>query len=340
MNAPTRDTNGETPTTPTTTTYPRGWFVIQFSDELAVGDVKPIRYFGKDLVLFRGENGVARVFDAFCPHLGAHLGHGGKVAGDAIVCPFHAWKFGADGKCVEIPYAKRVPPQAKVACWHVDERDGMIFLWNDADGLGPEWALPDLSATLAGFSPWNHSVLEIATHPREIIENIVDTAHFMPVHGTDAKSFRNTFEGHVATQYNEGIAYPLGGGEDRYSLTATYYGPAYMVTHMTGVMESLMINAHTPIGPNQLHLRFAVALKQKGDRPVSQKIVDRYVENLRSGYLQDVAIWEHKVFRERPLLCDGDGEIPNVRRWYRKFYQPRETTTQSGPTTATAGAAQ
>ena len=59
--------------------YPRGWFVIQFSDELPPGAVKPLKYFGKDLVLFRTESGEPTILDAFCPHMGAHLGHGGKV---------------------------------------------------------------------------------------------------------------------------------------------------------------------------------------------------------------------------------------------------------------------
>ena len=35
---------------------------------------------------------------------------------------------------------------------------------------------------------------------------------------------------------------------------------------------------------------------------------------------QDVAIWEHKVWRDRPTLCDGDGAIGALRRWYRQFY--------------------
>ena len=52
--------------------YPRGWFVIQFSEELAPGAVKPLEYFGKKLVLFRSESGVPTILDAFCPHQGAH----------------------------------------------------------------------------------------------------------------------------------------------------------------------------------------------------------------------------------------------------------------------------
>src|SRR5689334_23634300 len=39
----------------------------------------------------------------YCPHLGAHLGIGGTVVGDSIKCPFHAWRFGGDGACVDVP---------------------------------------------------------------------------------------------------------------------------------------------------------------------------------------------------------------------------------------------
>ena len=42
-------------------------------------------------------SGEVHVMDAFCPHLGAHLGHGGHVDGCEIVCPFHGWQFDADG---------------------------------------------------------------------------------------------------------------------------------------------------------------------------------------------------------------------------------------------------
>lgn len=58
------------------------------------------------MVVFRTESGVANVFDAYCPHLGAHLGIGGKVIGDCIECPFHLWSFrSTDGECVKVPYS-------------------------------------------------------------------------------------------------------------------------------------------------------------------------------------------------------------------------------------------
>ncbi len=91
---------------------------------------------------------------------------------------------------------------------------------------------------------------------------------------------------------------------------------------MQGYLNSVLINAHTPIEWNLLDLRFAVAIEQKPGAPASQEFLDRYVENLRGGFFQDIAIWEHMAFRDRPVLCDGDGALIQLRRWYGQFYEP------------------
>jgi phenylpropionate dioxygenase-like ring-hydroxylating dioxygenase large terminal subunit len=59
--------------------YPRGWFQVAYGDNILRGQVQPLRYFGKDVVLFRTSAGVLTVLDAHCPHMGAHLGYGGKL---------------------------------------------------------------------------------------------------------------------------------------------------------------------------------------------------------------------------------------------------------------------
>ena len=73
--------------------YPNGWFAVAFSRDLIPGEVKSVHYFGEDLVVFRNRSGEPRVVDAYCPHLGAHLGEGGRVIGDSIRCPFHGWQY-------------------------------------------------------------------------------------------------------------------------------------------------------------------------------------------------------------------------------------------------------
>ena len=101
---------------------PNGWFAVAFSKELVDGEVKRVRYFGEELVLFRTRSGRAAVLDAYCPHLGAHLAEGGRVVGESVRCPFHGWQWDADGNCAAIPYCKRIPPTAKTRAWPVIER--------------------------------------------------------------------------------------------------------------------------------------------------------------------------------------------------------------------------
>src|SRR5882757_4712382 len=164
--------------------YPTGWFMVGFSEEVAPKGVKPLRYFARDLVLFRTEEGKAVVADAHCPHLGAHLGYDSKVEGDTIVCPFHAWRYNSSGKCVEIPFTKMIPPQARIRVWPTVERSGIIFVWHDLDGREPSWQIPDYDESTRREGTGFHRLHDDfgGAHPQDIFENAVDFAHFPGVH--------------------------------------------------------------------------------------------------------------------------------------------------------------
>ena len=123
--------------------YPNGWFHVLASRELAVEEVKCVSLLGEQLAVFRGSDGVVHIVNAYCTHLGANLGIGGKVIGNCLQCPFHGWKFrGEDGKCVEIPYSKTVPDFAKLKSWPCLEMNCTIYLWYHAEGIEPTWT-PD-----------------------------------------------------------------------------------------------------------------------------------------------------------------------------------------------------
>jgi 3-ketosteroid 9alpha-monooxygenase subunit A len=310
------------------TGYATGWFVVAAADELPPGKVLPLRYFGRALVAFRGEGGAVSVLDAHCPHLGADLGIGGTVVGDSIRCPFHAWRFDGTGACVEIPYCRKdkTPPRAQIKAWPVRERNGLVFVWHDRAGRAPSYEIPVIAEHGdPGWTPWTLRKMTIRTVPREIIENVADAGHFPRVHGTDLEQFENEFVDHMAIQRSAGVAHPIGGGVDRFKLVATYYGPAYQVTEMESFLPNRLINAHTPIDEHTLDLRFGVMLEKVGSDEKMARYAAGYVENLQVGFGQDVAIWENKVWRDRPVLCDGDGAIGALRRWYRQFYDsPQE----------------
>ncbi len=69
---------------------PTGWFQIAWSDEISAGDVHKMHYFGREMVAWRAQSGRLTVMDAYCEHLGAHLGFGGHVEGEVIECAFTA----------------------------------------------------------------------------------------------------------------------------------------------------------------------------------------------------------------------------------------------------------
>ena len=305
------------------TGYARGWFVVALSDDLGPGDVKPLKYFGRDLVAYRGQDGKVRILDAHCPHLGAHLGVGGTVADNCIRCPFHAWRFDGEGQCVEILYADKIPSRAQVGAWPVDELNGLIFVWHARNGEAPDYRIPPLPQyDHDEWTPWFTNIRTIQTHPKELMENVADKAHFPTVHNTEIDRFDNEFDGHIAVQRTEGTAYPRAGGTDSFKLTATYYGPSYQITEMASdVMPSVLVNCHAPIDERTLHLRFGVMLKKIMSDDKMARFAEMYVKNLQVGFGEDVQIWEHKLYRERPMLCDGDGAIGKLRKWYRQFYQ-------------------
>ena len=78
-------------------TFPRGWFMVAESAE-ATNKPVPLRYFGRDLIMYRGASGRIVVMNAYCPHMKTHLAKnessyivmdGKQIEGDDIRCPYH-----------------------------------------------------------------------------------------------------------------------------------------------------------------------------------------------------------------------------------------------------------
>jgi phenylpropionate dioxygenase-like ring-hydroxylating dioxygenase large terminal subunit len=298
-----------------------GWYQIAYSDELAPRAVVPLRYFGKDLVAFRDEDGVARVFDAHCAHLGAHLGYGGRVEGKGLRCPFHGWCFDGEGACVSIPYAEKVPPRARLRAYPTCEVNGMVIAWYHPDGAAPEWEVPALPEH--GSPDYHPSVRHrwtIRTHIHELGENIVDGAHFHEVH--TAESFPETLvEAHgpsLRTISHMQQRTPRGSIDA--TIEGTAYGLGLWVLRFSGIVDTVFIDAATPIDDERVEVRFAFMVTRNNDASPTRGVGAALIADVVHQVEQDIPIWENKVFRSEPPLCAGDAAIPAYRRWARQFY--------------------
>ncbi|CAL8128734.1 unnamed protein product [Orchesella dallaii] len=193
-----RRKNGDLPPS-----YPNGWFAVLESNELKRNTVREVDALGLNLVAWRGESGKCYVADAYCPHLGAHLGVGGKVAKECIECPFHGWQFdGVSENLVSIPNVDPVPPFVKLKTWPVHESFGFIYIWYHAENEKPLW-WPDI-VTEVENGHWKYrgrSEIRVACHIQEIPENGPDSAHLNVVHSSPITNGTNTNELRVSSSF-------------------------------------------------------------------------------------------------------------------------------------------
>jgi len=307
--------------------YPNGWFQVAYSDELAPGAVKPLKYFGKDLVLFRTEGGEVKLLDAHCPHLGAHLGHGGKVKGDCVECPFHAWKFDGTGACVEVPYAKKIPPRATLQTWEIREVNGLIMTWHHVDGAPPSWEVPALPEyQSADWTPYEKRSWKIRTHNQEMAENSVDSAHFLYLHGTqEMPETHAEVNGHVLRSVSSTVM-KTPQGKVKGEVEAIVYGFGFTTTRFRGLVETLLVSSATTIDEDHVELRFAFTVKKMVNEGVTSTVGAAFQREIGRQLEQDIPIWENKIYVHPPVLVDGDGPIGLFRRWAKQFYESKATS--------------
>jgi phenylpropionate dioxygenase-like ring-hydroxylating dioxygenase large terminal subunit len=313
---------------------PFGWYGIAYSDDLKPGDVKPMHYFGRELVLFRTESGEAKVLDAYCPHLGAHLGHGGKVHGESIACPFHGWQFNGAGRCTSVPYAKNMPPKVAgdkqaIYAYPTVERNQMIWAWYHPFRAAPSYEvtlLPEFSSddwVIGERREW-----QMNAKMQETAENACDAAHFVYVHGTtEVPAGEITYEGVTRTAkyiakvpklLDDGSFDPSGATADIF-LTAIGNGTGLGYQRFTGALETVMMGISTPIDANRKEMRFVFA--EPKNMNSGQRMIAEFAKMELCRQVEgDIPIWEHKKYLESPVLCDGDGPIHQFRKWYRQFY--------------------
>ncbi len=302
--------------------YPNGWARVGLTDELAVGQVSPIRYFGRELVLFRTESGHARVLDAHCRHLGAHLGVGGTVAGESLRCPFHAWCWDGDGNCTDIPYAKRIPASAKIGAWPVCERNGFIFIYYDPTrkrGEAPSDEVPEVpECSDPEWSPFSRLRWKIRARSYDMGENAVDDVHFRYLHGAASmpSTKRSDVRGSRSNLSKMKLDTPQGKVDGSIESTNV---PGMGLVYVRGICDTLIVITGTPIDGNYVDQMFSYTQKV-GQEATRAKLGKALLRDLEKQMNEDIVMFEHKRYFTNPLLVPEDGPIADYRRRARAQY--------------------
>jgi phenylpropionate dioxygenase-like ring-hydroxylating dioxygenase large terminal subunit len=164
---------------------PDDWYVACESRELGR---KPLRVdiLGMRLVLFRDARGAASALVDRCSHRNVPLS-AGRVCDGQIECPYHGWRFDAQGQCVHIPGLLDHDREAGA-----EGRAVPTLLVREADGY--LWVYSTVAATHAvrdPFSlPWTRDpAYTTVTHVQDfdgslqaVAENALDVPHTAVVH--------------------------------------------------------------------------------------------------------------------------------------------------------------
>jgi len=305
--------------------YANGWFALCAAEELKLEAVLTVPFMGKEVVLYRTRSGEACACNPYCPHLGAHLGYGGRVEGDKFICPFHGFAFGKDGACVYACEGHR-PPRIALKQLPICETNGLVCAWYHDRCEAPEWSLPVLD--LNDFVRSSYGKIDMQGYTQDIAENVVDNIHFKLVHGLDAGTM-------IKPPVVDGPR--LRGGLNRYmnqdvSIHTTMHGLGMLTAEFElpkfGIKIRLILT-QTQIDRFACRVRYAIAVRMAKPSILPESLrsgIGRLMAELanrtynRRVIGQDRIIFSHRSFRLHPGLCAIDAPFSVFRRWSAQFY--------------------
>ena len=323
--------------------FPEGWYVVCLSNELTDNKVVSKTFCGEEVVVFRTASGDIGVLDAYCKHMGAHLGKGGKVEGETIRCPFHGFCFDKEGECTSNSYGTPPSPRVHTKKYHFKELHGVIMVYFHPQGLAPTWEIPDIDTenwTDLVFKEW-----EVNSHPQETAENAVDVGHFAEVHNyedletvEDMRADGPFLTATYKAKRPGGLGKEVKGKKKvNIQFQIIKYGFGYSIVE-AHTKEFGLTTRHfvftCPTDGDVLKLRIAMSIKKIDNKlkinPLTmllpEKILRKIILNFAfKSYQHDVSqdfdIWQNKTYIHPPALSKGDGPIMQYRKWAEQFYE-------------------
>jgi choline monooxygenase len=284
------------------------------------GDLMPMDLLGRPVVVVRQRDGGFKAFHNVCRHRGVILVGTAQSERPTMVCPYHAWSYGLDGKLLKTPHfggdgnhdtgsiARDCLDLKAIRCetWH-----GLVFLNLSGDAvplaehmapvarryadfdfsemrlgavqefeLAANWKLP-IENFIEGYHlPWTHPFLNSVSSMANHY-SVVDE----PIAGQGSDLYERDKAGHDALPQFSGLS-------EHWRVRAEY--PSLLPNMLLGVhVDHITVWGIFPLGPNRTLER--VYFFYAGDAALGEEFapVRKVVEdNLRSINLEDVGVVE------------------------------------------------
>ena len=340
--------------------YPNSWFHLAALDEFKKDEIRSFKFLGQDIIAFRSADESITVLDAYCPHLGAHLGRDpngkhNRLRDGCVQCPYHHLAFDFEGKCVKGRSDLPVP-KVRLFKWETEVVEGLVFVYHHKDRQPANWKISEFFRPQGAWSrPYMSYDGVHPIHPQDAVENAVDTLHFRTLH-----QFDKVVQASEAVADRQHFYQTLHIGKTRQLPKLIRSVPVYSVVTeaAVGVGFPMAHNKFRPSGLQVNHLVFVTPIDEASsmfrfyfqvsfsemsvpnflkplkniDRFMS-KSVKRLVERavFRTAYKilspmfvyvngQDLDIWSNKSYCEKPVVLADDGNIRLFRKWCQQFY--------------------
>jgi len=288
-------------------------FEREISSELAAAAIGDRR-----LILVRRPDGCG-AFEAACPHRGAHLAHGGRLDGDAVICPFHGRRIGLGASSGS---------HYQVHSFRTLAIGGLVFvLLDERHDHGFAALMAELDRThffVPGFT------LTARTSPELVIENGFDRGHFRAVHGLEKRPDLRLLAGDDGELAVEGIfltsgvnpwqTAPAVGESTEIRFFARVFSPNLCVTQLgEGEGQYLVLSAASPGADGGAIIRVSLAVPARNGAVPAPGVIRALLRDSRLAYEQDLTIWENLVPGAPSCLAPDDDLVQAFHDFSRSF---------------------
>lgn len=332
--------DGETRSTRGEARFGQGYLTDCWYFAALSGDLKPARpvhveLLGEPIMLGRGRDGGLFALRDVCPHRAAPLSagrmHREADGTETVACPYHGWRFGADGACRAIP--SLTADQAldagriRVRRYPVIESQGLVFAWVGASPASePDHAPPTFPGVVGG-APKLVDRMVFEAHIDQAVVGLMDPAHGPYVHrqwwwraaGSEhdkEKRFEPREAGFAMVRHapsRNSRAYALLGGRPETEIT--FRLPGLRWEHVTvGPRQVLSLTALTPVDARRTRVTQIVW----ADHPAFVLLKPAIAMMARAFLRQDadmVRLQNEGLKHDPPMLWIDDAD--RQAKWYQ-----------------------